>query len=41
MFNFSSTKKFWLTEGIGLLKSEDYNGKGKLQSVTQLTSFTE
>lgn len=41
MVKFSSNQKFWLAEGVGLVKSEDYNNKGKLQSSTLLTSFSK
>ncbi len=41
MIKFSSNQKFWLAEGVGLVKSEDYNDKGKLQSSTILTSFSK
>ncbi len=41
MVNFSSNQKFWLAEGIGLVKSEDYSNKGKLQSSTVLMSFSK
>jgi hypothetical protein len=41
MMKFSSTQKFWLAEGVGLVKSEDYNRSGKLQGTTELTAFSK
>lgn len=41
MAKFNSTQKTWLAEGVGMVKTEDYNAKGKLQSNTVLTSFSK
>lgn len=38
--NQSRTSKQWIAEGVGLVKSEDYNKKGKLAGTSILTSFT-
>ncbi len=35
----SGSTKQWLAEGVGLVRSEDYNKKGKLLSYTELTAF--
>jgi len=40
MARFNSTQKTWLAEGVGMVKTEDYNKNGKLQSTTVLTSFS-
>ncbi|WP_247653664.1 DUF3108 domain-containing protein [Flavobacterium sp. CS20] len=41
MVKFNSTQKTWLAEGVGMVKSEDYNGNGKLQGTTVLTSYSQ
>jgi hypothetical protein len=41
MAKFNSTQKTWLAEGVGMVKTESYNGKGKLQSTTVLTAFSK
>ena len=41
MMKFESRQKFWIAEGVGLVKSEDYNAKGKLQGTTLLTAFSK
>ena len=38
--NQSRTSKQWIAEGVGVVKSEDYNKKGKLDGTSVLTSFT-
>ena len=35
----SGSAKQWLAEGVGMVRSEDYNKKGKLISWTELTEF--
>ena len=35
------TAKQWLSEGVGMVKQEDYNGKGKLISSSMLTAFSK
>lgn len=37
----SITSKQWLAEGIGMVKSEDYNKKGKLISYSELTKLKQ
>ena len=37
----TGTAKQWLSEGVGLVKQEDYNKKGKLVSKSVLTSFSQ
>lgn len=39
--NMKRGSKQWLAEGIGVVKSEDYNKKGKLDGVSILTSFSK
>ncbi|MCW5520221.1 hypothetical protein J1N09_10255 [Aureitalea sp. L0-47] len=39
--NQSRTSKQWIAEGVGVVKSEDYNKKGKLDGTSVLTSFTK
>ncbi len=36
-----STSKMWLAEGVGMVKEESYNKKGKLTSKTELNAFTQ
>ena len=40
MVNINSSQKTWLAEGVGMVKSEDYNKNGKLQQTTLLTSYS-
>ena len=35
-----SKSKQWIAEGVGVVKTEDYNKKGKLQSTSLLTAFS-
>jgi hypothetical protein len=37
----SGTAKQWLAEGIGMVKQEDYNKKGKRTSWSELTAFSK
>lgn len=37
----SGTAKQWLAEGVGMVKQEDYNKKGKLISWSELTAFSK
>lgn len=37
----TSHSKQWIAEGVGVVKVEDYNKKGKLQSMGLLTSFSK
>jgi co-chaperonin GroES (HSP10) len=37
----SGTAKQWLAEGVGMVKQEDYNKKGKLMSWSELTAFSK
>jgi len=39
--NQKRTTKQWIAEGVGVVKSEDYNKKGKLDGTSVLTSFTK
>jgi hypothetical protein len=39
--NQSRTSKQWIAEGVGVVKTEDYNKKGKLDGYTILTSFSK
>ncbi|MCX2678923.1 hypothetical protein OOZ15_03130 [Galbibacter sp. EGI 63066] len=41
MVKFDNIQKTWLAKGVGMVKSEDYNARGKLQSSTLLISFSE
>jgi hypothetical protein len=41
MAKFKSTQKTWIAEGVGMVKSEHYNNKGKLAGSTVLTSFSK
>ena len=36
----SGSAKQWLAKGIGMVKQEDYNKKGKMISWSQLTAFS-
>ncbi len=38
--NRSSSSKQWVSEGVGVVKTEDYNKRGKLDGYSVLTSFT-
>jgi hypothetical protein len=38
--NQSSNAKQWISEGVGMVKQEDYNDKGKVTSSSLLTSFS-
>ncbi|MFD2312589.1 hypothetical protein ACFSKX_19395, partial [Microbulbifer halophilus] len=33
--------KEWIAKGVGVVKSENYNKKGKLMGYSELTSFTK
>lgn len=37
----STTSKQWLSEGVGMVKNEDYNKKGKLISYSELTNLKQ
>lgn len=39
--NQTGSAKQWISEGVGLVKHEDYNKRGKVTSSSLLTSFTE
>jgi hypothetical protein len=39
--NQSRTSKQWIAEGVGVVKTEDYDKKGKLEGHSILTSFTK
>ncbi|MBT8262587.1 MAG: hypothetical protein KJO05_07175 [Bacteroidia bacterium] len=39
--NMKRSSKQWIAEGVGVVKSEDYNKKGKLDTYSILTSFTK
>jgi hypothetical protein len=39
--NQSRTSKQWVSEGVGVVKTEDYNRKGKLDGYSLLTSFSK
>lgn len=39
--NQSRSSKQWVAEGVGVVKTEDYNKKGKLDGYAILTSFSE
>ncbi|QNJ97966.1 TapB family protein [Constantimarinum furrinae] len=39
--NMSRTSKQWVAEGVGVVKTEDYNKKGKLDGVSLLTAFNK
>ena len=41
MANTTHTSKMWLAEGIGMIRQDTYNKKGKLVSKSVLTKFTE
>ncbi len=41
MGSFRSTSKSWIAEGVGVVKTEDYNKRGKLKGSTLLTSFSD
>jgi hypothetical protein len=38
--NLKRSTKQWIAEGVGVVKSEDYNKKGKLDGTSVLTSFS-
>ncbi|MFT5891771.1 MAG: hypothetical protein ACI9Y7_001878 [Dokdonia sp.] len=37
----TGSSKQWVAEGVGLVKQEDYNKKGKLTGSNMLTSFSK
>jgi len=37
----TGTSKLWITEGVGMVKQEEYNKKGKLMSSSELTAFNK
>lgn len=39
--NSSGTSKQWIADGVGLVKSEEYNKKGKLISYSELTKLNK
>lgn len=39
--NRTGTAKQWLAKGVGMVKQEDYNKKGKVTSSTMLTAFNK
>ncbi len=39
--NQSSSAKQWISEGVGMVKQEDYNKKGKITSSSLLTAFNK
>ena len=39
--NMSMSSKEWLAEGVGVVKSEEYDDKGKLFSKSVLTKFED
>lgn len=39
IINRSSTSAEWLVKGVGMIRSENYNKKGKLESYTELVSI--
>jgi len=39
--NRTSTAKQWIAEGVGMVKQEDYNKKGKVTSSSLLTAFSK
>ncbi|MEM1258073.1 MAG: hypothetical protein AAGC45_11405 [Bacteroidota bacterium] len=41
MANVQMTDKLWLSEGVGIVKQESYNKKGKLESTMELVSFSK
>jgi hypothetical protein len=41
LFQATSITKMWLAKGKGMIKSENYNEKGKLGSITTITRFIE
>ncbi len=41
LIRIQSTTKEWYAEGIGMVRSETYNRKGKLQGYSELTSYTK
>jgi hypothetical protein len=36
-----ATTKQWLSQGVGMVKQEDYNENGKLTSISMLTAFSK
>jgi hypothetical protein len=38
--NMKRTSKQWVAEGVGVVKTEDYNKRGKLDGVSLLTAFS-
>jgi hypothetical protein len=41
MFNVEATSKEWYAEGVGMVRSESYDKKGKLTSYSVLTALTK
>jgi len=41
MVNVTMSDKLWLAEGVGIVKQETYNKKGKLDSRMELAAFTK
>ncbi len=41
MTNMQMADKLWLSEGVGIVKQESYNKKGKLESTMELVSFSK
>lgn len=39
LFNITSRSITWMTKDIGMIRTEDYNDKGKLRSVSELTGY--
>jgi len=39
--NQNSSAKQWISEGVGMVKQEDYNKKGKITSSSLLTAFSK
>jgi hypothetical protein len=37
----TGSAKQWLAEGVGMVKQESFNKKGKLTGYTELTAFTK
>ncbi len=38
--NQTSNSKQWISEGVGMVKQEDYNDKGKMTNKSELTAFS-
>jgi len=41
MSNMETSNKVWISEGVGIIKQETYNKKGKLTSRMELTEFSK